>query len=182
MLTASHARPSPVNVIAYYSSSILKEANFSNIQALLGSFGFGAINFCFAIPAWFTIDTFGRRSLLLLTTPLMALFLILTGCGFYAAPASPAQIGVVLTGIYLFAAVYSPGFGPVPFTYSAEASPLYIREIAMSYATAVLWFFNAVLAITYFRLSKAFTPAGSFFYYGKCAGRSLVDDAVRSIC
>lgn len=31
-----------VNVIAYYSSSILKDANFSDIQALLGSFGFGA--------------------------------------------------------------------------------------------------------------------------------------------
>lgn len=36
-------------------------------------------------------------------------------------------------------AVYSPGEGPVPFTYSAEAFPLYIRDIGMSFATATTW-------------------------------------------
>lgn len=154
-----------VNVIAYYSSSILKDANFSDVQALLGSMGFGALNFVFAIPAWFTIDTFGRRNLLLFTTPILALTLIMTGCAFYAPAASKTQIGIVLTGIYLYAVAYSPGFGPVPFTYSAEAYPLYLREVGMGYSTAVLWFFNAVLAVTFFKLSAAFTPSGAFFWY-----------------
>lgn len=65
---------------------------------------------------------------------------------------SKARIGVVALGIYLFAMVYSPGEGPVPFTvgkdismvrlmliigpqYSAEAFPLYVRDIGMSLAT-----------------------------------------------
>lgn len=59
---------------------------------------------------------------------------------------------------------YSPGEGPVPFTYSAEAFPLYVRgefefafisqlrlltphlpaDVGMSYATAVTWLFNFV--------------------------------------
>lgn len=68
-----------VNVIAYYSSTIFTEANFSQIQALLASFGFGALNFLMALPAVYTIDTFGRRNLLLLTFPLMSLFLLMTG-------------------------------------------------------------------------------------------------------
>ena len=34
----------------------------------------------------------------------------------------------------LFAICYSPGEGPVPFTYSAEAFPLSIRDIGMSFA------------------------------------------------
>ncbi len=34
---------------------------------------------------------------------------------------------------------YSPGMGPVPFTYSAEAFPLYFRDIGMSFATATTW-------------------------------------------
>jgi hypothetical protein len=38
---------------------------FSASQALYASLGFGATNFLFAIPAVFTIDTFGRRALLL---------------------------------------------------------------------------------------------------------------------
>ncbi|EEB88160.1 hypothetical protein MPER_14158, partial [Moniliophthora perniciosa FA553] len=51
----------------------------------------------------------------------------------------PSRIAVVALGIYLFAMSYSPGEGPVPFTYSAEAFPLYVRDIGMSLATAVLW-------------------------------------------
>jgi hypothetical protein len=39
----------------------------------------------------------------------------------------------------MFMVVYSPGEGPVPFTYSAEAFPLYIRDIGMSFATATTW-------------------------------------------
>jgi hypothetical protein len=68
-----------VNVIAYYSSTIFREANFTEIQALLASWGFGALNFVMALPAVYTIDTFGRRNLLLVTFPLMSLFLLMTG-------------------------------------------------------------------------------------------------------
>lgn len=47
-----------LQVIAYYSSNILVENNFSEFQALLGSFGFGLINWLFAIPAIFTIVSY----------------------------------------------------------------------------------------------------------------------------
>lgn len=68
-----------VNVIAYYSSTIFTEASFTQIQALLASWGFGLLNFLMALPAVYTIDTFGRRNLLLVTFPLMSLFLLMTG-------------------------------------------------------------------------------------------------------
>ena len=47
---------------------------------------------------------------------------------------------VVALGIYLFTIFYSSGEGPVPFTYSAEAFPLKVRDLGMSFATAVTWF------------------------------------------
>ncbi|ETW80957.1 major facilitator superfamily [Heterobasidion irregulare TC 32-1] len=154
-----------VNVIAYYSSSIFTEANFSEIQALLSSFGFGAINFTFAFPAVWTIDTFGRRNLLLTTFPLMAIFLLMTGFAFWIPEDNKARIGIVALGIYLFGCAYSPGEGPVPFTYSAEAYPLYVRDVGMSFSTAVLWFFNFIIAITFPRLLGAFKPQGAFGWY-----------------
>ena len=40
---------------------------------------------------------------------------------------SPAHLPVLAVFVYLFAAFYSPGEGPVPFTYSAEAFPLFHR-------------------------------------------------------
>ncbi|KAK7035227.1 hypothetical protein VNI00_011994 [Paramarasmius palmivorus] len=160
-----------INVIAYYSTNIFVQANFSEKSALIASWGFGMINWLFAIPAIYTIDTFGRRNLLLTTFPLMAIFLLMTGFGFWipydpdSPNPDPSRIAVVATGIYLFAMAYSPGEGPVPFTYSAEAFPLYVRDIGMSLATAVLWFFNAVLALTWPRLLGAFQPQGAFGWY-----------------
>lgn len=153
-----------VNVIAYYSSTIFQQGGFSVTSALLGSWGFGAVNFLFAIPAIYTIDTFGRRNLLLTTFPAMAVCLVITGAAFHIH-AEHARIGVVCLGIYLYGCFYSPGEGPVPFTYSAEAFPLYIREVGMSWATAVCWLFNFVVALTFPRLLSAFTPMGAFFWY-----------------
>lgn len=159
-----------VNVIAYYSSTIFRQANFSEIQALLASWGFGALNFVMALPAVYTIDTFGRRNLLLVTFPLMSIFLLMTGFAFWI-PEGSGRLAVVALGIYLFDCVYSPGEGPVPFTYSAEAFPLYIRDVGMSFATAVTWLFNFVVAITFPRLLGAFKPQGAFGWY---AGWNIV--------
>ncbi|KAF9877803.1 hypothetical protein CkaCkLH20_04938 [Colletotrichum karsti] len=153
-----------VNLIAYYSTEIFLSANFSELNALSASLGFGVVNFLFAIPAFYTIDTFGRRNLLLTTFPLMSICLFFTGFSFFI-PTNPARVACIATGIYLFGMVYSPGEGPVPFTYSAEAYPLYIRPIGMSLATATTWFFNFILAVTWPSLQRAFTPQGAFSWY-----------------
>ncbi|KAG2111361.1 hypothetical protein DEU56DRAFT_920058 [Suillus clintonianus] len=119
-----------VNVIAYYSSNIFLASGFTQVAALASSLGFGALNWLFAIPAVFTIDTFGRRKLAFVHIPLHGhlspnhRFLLLEYFGDRACC------------WHLFAIFYSPGEGPVPFTYSAEAFPLYIRDVGMSFATA----------------------------------------------
>lgn len=153
-----------INVIAYYSSTIFIESNMGVISSLIASWGFGMINFTFALPAFYTIDTFGRRNLLLTTFPLMAIFLLMTGFGFWI-DSIQGRAGCVVTGIYLFACVYSSGEGPVPFTYSAEAFPLYIRDLGMGFATATCWFFNFILALTWPSLLRAFKPQGAFGWY-----------------
>ncbi|GAA5845330.1 hypothetical protein JCM9279_004844 [Rhodotorula babjevae] len=153
-----------INVIAYYSSTIFRQAGFDEITALGATLGFGALNFVMAAPAVWTIDTFGRRFLLLLTFPLMAVFLLMTGLAFFI-PEGNARIAVVALGIYLHCMAYSPGEGPVPFVYSAEAFPLYVRDVGMSFATATTWVFNFIVALTFPRLLSAFTRQGAFGWY-----------------
>jgi len=97
----------------------------------------------FAIPGILTIDEFGRRPLLLVTFPLMSILLLFTGFCFWIED-TKVRTGLITLGIYLYCMVYSPGEGPVPFTYSAEVYPLYIRELGMGLSTAVLWFFNFI--------------------------------------
>lgn len=86
----------------------------------------------------------------------MSIFLFLTGFAFWI-PTREIRVGIVALGIYLFTMAYSPGWwpsilvffsaltllsgeGPVPFTYSAEVFPLYVRDLGMSFATATTWF------------------------------------------
>ena len=155
-----------VNVIAYYSSAIFVESGFTRKNALLVSLGTGIINWLFAIPAIYTIDTFGRRNLLLTTFPLMSICLFFTGFSFWIPDdISVARLACVALGIYLFMVVYSPGEGPVPFTYSAEAFPLYIRDTGMGFATATTWGFNFIISFTFPGLIEAFKPQGAFAWY-----------------
>jgi sugar porter (SP) family MFS transporter len=157
-----------VNVIAYYSTTIFTDSGYSIQSALLASMGTGILNWVFALPACFTIDTFGRRNLLLTTFPFLSICLFWTGFSFWIEAGkaiSKKRVAMVTTGMYLFEVFYSPGEGPVPFTYSAEAFPLHIREVGMSWATATCWCFNFILSFTWPSLLSTFKPQGAFGWY-----------------
>ncbi|KAJ5095665.1 hypothetical protein NUU61_005021 [Penicillium alfredii] len=153
-----------VNVIAYYSTTIFEQSGYGLKNALLASMGTGILNWVFALPAFFTIDTWGRRNLLLSTFPLLSLTLFWAGFSFWIDD-TKKRVAMVTTGMYLFEVFYSPGEGPVPFTYSAEAFPLHVREVGMSWATATCWCFNFLLSFTWTHLVRAFKPQGAFSWY-----------------
>ncbi|KAF9522875.1 hypothetical protein CPB83DRAFT_899259 [Crepidotus variabilis] len=160
-----------INIIAFYSSSIFSDAGYTDRQALFASFGFGLVNWLFAFPALYTIDTFGRRNLLLFTFPNMAWTLLAAGFCFYIPDGSSAKIPLIAFFVFLFAAFYSPGEGPVPFTYSAEVFPLTHREVGMSWAVATCLFWASVLGLTWPSLRAALGPVGGFGFY---AGLNVV--------
>lgn len=113
-----------INIIAFYSSTVFSNAGASHTIALLASLGGGLVNFVFALPAVWTIDTYGRRALLLFTFPQMAWTLLAAGLSFLIPSSSQAHLGMIAFFVFLFQAFYAPGEGPVPFTYSAEVFPL----------------------------------------------------------
>lgn len=154
-----------INIIAFYSSSVFQEAGYNRLQCLLASWGFGLINFTFAIPAVFTIDTFGRRNLLLSTFPNMCWTLLCAGLMFLIHPGSSARLPLIVLFIYLFAMFYSVGEGPVPFAYSAEVFPLEAREVGMGWGVATCLFWASVLGMTWPRMKTALTPTGAFGFY-----------------
>ncbi|KAL3493629.1 hypothetical protein BJX62DRAFT_70622 [Aspergillus germanicus] len=154
-----------INIVAFYSSTIFQQANASYSESLWASWGFGLVNFLFAFPAVWTIDTFGRRSLLLFTFPQMAWTLLAAGFSFYVPSESKAHLALIALFVFMFAAFYSPGEGPVPFTYSAEVFPLSHREVGMAWAVATCLGWAAVLGITFPRMLHAMTPTGAFGFY-----------------
>jgi MFS family permease len=154
-----------INIIAFYSSTVFKKAGTDDYNALLASFGFGLVNFIFAWPAIYTIDTFGRRSLLLFTFPNMAWSLLAAGLCTLIPGDGGVHLGLVATFIYIFCAFYSPGEGPVPFVYSAEVFPLSHREVGMAWAVATNLFWASVLSITFPKILDSLGILGAFCLY-----------------
>ncbi|PHH85973.1 hypothetical protein CDD83_10910 [Cordyceps sp. RAO-2017] len=157
-----------INIIAFYSSSVFAVGGATDFDALMATWGFGLINFLFAIPAIWTIDTFGRRTLLLFTFPQMAWTLLAAGLCSALIPdpeKSKVHMAFVALFVYLFAAFYSPGEGPVPFTYSAEVFPLSHREVGMAWAVATCLFWAAVLSVTFPLMLDRLAAFGSFGLY-----------------
>ncbi|KAJ5669908.1 sugar transporter [Penicillium maclennaniae] len=154
-----------INIVAFYSSTIFAAAGFTEFQALLGSWGYGIIGFVFAFPAIWTIDTFGRRSLLLFTFPQMTWTLLAAGLSNLIPQDNKAHLALVALFIYMFTAFYSPGEGPVPFTYSAEVFPLSHREVGMAWAVATCFFWSSILSLTFPTLLASFGAVGAFGFY-----------------
>ncbi|KAA6411376.1 MAG: sugar transporter [Lasallia pustulata] len=164
-----------INIIAFYASTIFayvstgkpiaQNSNDQNPRPVLWySFGYGIANFLFAFPALYTIDRWGRRTLLLITFPLLAMSLLVAGlCSLLSN--HDIRIGLVATFVIIYTAIYSTGEGPVPFTYSAEVFPLSHREIGMSFAVATNFIFAAILSVTFPSMLDRFRPAGAFVFY-----------------
>src|SRR6201985_3947541 len=95
----------------------------------------------------------------------MAWSLLAAGLCTLIPQTSKAHLGPVAMFVYIFAAFYSPGEGPVPFTYSAEVFPLSHREVGMAWAVATNLFFAGVLGITLPAMLEAIKPIGVFGFY-----------------
>jgi hypothetical protein len=59
--------------------------------------------------------------------------------------------------------------------YAAESMPLYNRDIGMGIVTAINWFLNFVVAISWPPLYKAFNEYGAFIWY---AGWCIIGEVV----
>ncbi|KAH8696407.1 putative sugar transporter [Talaromyces proteolyticus] len=151
---------SGINIFAFLSTSFISNSvnntisgapELSNMTALWLSFGFALSNAVFSPLAYFTIDSKGRRFLLLLSLILMVPLLIAAGFCLQIDPAhpnNPARVGLFELFLILYTATYSPGAGVVPFLYSSEIFPLVNREVGMSLSCTVNFLLAGVLALT----------------------------------
>ncbi|TWU70951.1 hypothetical protein ED733_000111 [Metarhizium rileyi] len=125
---------SGINIMAFYSSTIFSEAGCSILSSLLASLGFGVVLFVFDFPAVYTMDTYGRRNLLLVTFPNMAWCLL------------------------------AADMGPLPSIYFSESFPLSHRELGAGMTICVNNAAGSALSLTFLSLLEKLTPTGAFAF------------------
>ncbi|KAL3482058.1 general substrate transporter [Aspergillus californicus] len=149
-----------INVLSYYSSTVFGSTASRNKINLL-NFGFGASNFVFTLPAFFLIDSKGRRFILLTSFFFMTFSLLGASFCFNIEAEASRVAAVVVTVIILYTASYSIGAGPVPFTLSAEIFPLAFREVGMSFSVMVNFLGLGLLVLFVPRITRSWPSGGN---------------------
>jgi len=141
------------NAINYYAPTIFTDLGVtgnSNSLFATGVYGIVKMVSC-AIFITFLADTLGRRWSLVWTGIFM--WFCMFYLGFYVrfdppkeGAAIPASGYVALVMVYLFAAGFQFGWGPVCWILASEVSSQRLRGLMVSYAACTQWVFNLVVA------------------------------------
>jgi sugar porter (SP) family MFS transporter len=164
------------NAINYYAPTIFAALGIDGTTTgLLATGVYGIVKMCScAIFITFLADTLGRRWSFVWTA--FAMFLCMFYIGFYVrfdppvkGAAIPPAGYVALVAVYLFAAAFQFGWGPVCWIYVSEIPTNRLRGQNVSLAAATQWLFNLVVArVSPVMLVTAGGPTGygTYFIYG----------------
>ncbi len=135
-----------INAILYYGAEIFSNAlGYGPEDALKQQLWLGTVNLIFTFVAIFTIDSWGRKPLLITGTIGMFIGLSVLGLSIYFK-----QMGVIsLISILVFIGSFALSLGPVVWVLLSEIFPNNIRSVAMSIAVAAQWLFNGIVAYSF---------------------------------
>jgi SP family sugar porter-like MFS transporter len=111
--------------------------------------------------AIFTVDSWGRRKLMLFGTASLAVIYIVLGAAYFVGSQGFHMILLVVAAI----ACYAMSLAPVTWVIISEIFPNRIRGAAMSLAVLALWIACTILTFTFPYLNDAFGSHGTFWLY-----------------
>ncbi|HZG24177.1 MAG TPA: sugar porter family MFS transporter, partial [Chitinophagaceae bacterium] len=111
---------SGINAILYYAPRIFEMAGFSKAEAYLQPVYIGAANLLFTLIAMSVIDKFGRKTLLLIGTAGIIVFLSLTAYAFNSGVSGNSNVLIYLIG---FIAFFAFSQGAVIWVFISEIFP-----------------------------------------------------------
>jgi MFS family permease len=163
-----------VNTIAFLGTIVWKNAitaNSDQTAAIIG-LAFGAANYVFGLPAYWSSDRIGRSIMLLLGLPNMA-WSMLVFAFLFKIPESETSVRTPMISIFaiIFVAFYAPTAGTSPFSIAAEVFPLVSREAGMAISVAINLSGAGILVLVFPFLLNSIRPTAAFSIF---AGLNLV--------
>jgi SP family xylose:H+ symportor-like MFS transporter len=145
--------------ILIYSGEIFSQAlGYDPQQALIPQLWVSLVNLVFTFVAIYTVDSWGRKPLLVVGILGMLLGLLALALSVYMQ-----QMGLVsLIGVILFVGAYAMSMGPVVWVILAEIFPNNVRSLAMSIAIGAQCLTSALVTNGFPILHKSHLNAINF--------------------
>ena len=149
------------NVIFNYAQEIFVGAGFDVDGMFINIVITGIANVIFTIVALYTIEKWGRRTLILLGAGGLGLIYLTLGTCYFLEVKGVMMVVLVVAAI----SVYAMTLGPVTWTLLAEIFPNRIRGIAMATCTFALWVGCCTLTFSFPSMNAALGSSGTFWIY-----------------
>ncbi len=164
-----------INTILYYAPTIFTMTGFEgNSGAILATMGIGVVFVLFTLVSLPLIDKWGRRPLLMLGIIGMAMSLLAMAWGFHQHTYGSALQWIILLAMLIYIACFAISLGPIMWLMIAEIYPLSIRGTGASFATAVNWASNMIVALTFLTLVEYLGTSATLMIYFICCILSLL--------
>lgn len=135
-----------INAISFYATTIFEQyLGLSPVKARILAAATASTQPVGGVVAYFCIDSFGRRKLMLLSAVSMsALMAVLAGTT--SAVSSQSALIVAVIALFLFPFIFTVGFAGLTFLYATEVAPSQHRAAINALSTSAVWISNFLLA------------------------------------
>lgn len=157
-----------INAVLYYAPVMFENMGASTNAAFLQAVVVGVANSLFTLVAFFTVDRWGRKPLLVAGALIMTAAMLTLGTLF-----SAHAVGIyAVVAVVVFIAGFALSWGPVVWVLLSEIFPNSIRGQAMSIAIAAQWISNFLVTQSFkmidgnSRLNTLFNHGFAYWFYG----------------
>ena len=162
-LIAFFNQVSGINAINYYAPRIFQMifGEGSELAALAGTIGVGAVNLTFTVLAFLVIDRFGRRAMIIGGASMM---ILMHGLVAWQLSLPSPNAAIAVTGILGFIAFFAISSGAVIWVYISEVFPNAVRAKGQALGCFTHWFMCTLISWAFPAVAeRAGTWAFAFF-------------------
>jgi len=149
------------NVIFNYAQEIFVGAGYNVDGMFINIVITGIANVVFTFVALYTIEKWGRRTLMLIGSLGLGIIYLILGTCYHLHVTGMMMVVLVVAAI----SCYAMTLGPVTWTLLAEIFPHRVRGIAMATCTFALWVGCCTLTFSFPPMNAALGSSGSFWIY-----------------
>jgi sugar porter (SP) family MFS transporter len=162
---AAFTQLSGIEMIIYYSPTILTDNGFSTETALRVSVGLGLTYLVMQIIGLSIVDRVGRRRLTLIMVPGAALALVVLGWFFVSGNDGKDQVPFIIATLIVFMAFNAGGLQLMGWLTGSEIYPLAVRGAGTAVQSATLWGTNMLITLTLLTMINTFGVGQTFWIY-----------------